>query len=113
MTRDTRRTFLKRSGAVGLTLVAGSAARTYAANEQISVGLIGCGIRGMSFVGALPGIRAVCDPDKKRIAEAAKRFNVDEKNTGTDLRQTLDDEASALLSRKYREGGHWAIPDRV
>jgi predicted dehydrogenase len=99
---------LKRSGAVGLTLVAGSAARAYAANEQISVGLIGCGIRGMSFVGALPGVRAVCDPDKRRVAEAAKKFNVEEKNTGTDLRQILDDKSIDAVFIATPD--HWHAP---
>jgi predicted dehydrogenase len=99
---------LKKSGAAGLTIVAASAARTYAANEQISVGLIGCGIRGMSFVGALPGVRAVCDPDKKRVAEAARRFNVDERHTGTDLRQILDDESIDAVFIATPD--HWHAP---
>jgi len=108
MTHDTRRDFLKRTGAAGLTIVAGSAARTYAANEQISVGLIGCGIRGMSFVGALPGVRAVCDPDRQRIAAAAKKFNVDEENTGTDLRRILDDKSIDAVFIATPD--HWHAP---
>ena len=108
MTLDTRRTFLKKSGTVGLTIVAASAARTYAANEEISVGLIGCGIRGMSFLGSLPNVRAVCDPDRKRAAEAAAKFNVDEKNTETDLRRILDNKSIDAVFIATPD--HWHAP---
>ncbi len=40
MTRGTRRTFLKKSRTAGLTIVAASAARSYAANEQTFLGTI-------------------------------------------------------------------------
>ncbi len=108
MAGDTRRTFLKKSGAVSLTIVAASAARTYAANEKISVGLIGCGIRGMSYHGSLPNVRAVCDPDQKRAAAAAAKFNVDEKNMGTDLRRILEDKSIDAVFIATPD--HWHAP---
>ena len=30
-----------------------------------------------------------------------------------DRNRRIDNEASALLSRTYREGGHWAVPESV
>jgi predicted dehydrogenase len=111
MSSDNRRTFLKKSGTVGLTIVAASAARTYAANEQVSVGLIGCGIRGMSFLGALPGVQMVCDPDRNRLSEAARKYHVDEDGAVTDLRRVIENKAIDAVFIATPD--HWHAPAAI
>jgi len=71
-----RRTFLKELGvATGAALAAGP--RVLGANEQIRLAVIGLGVRSGTHIpefGKLPGVRivAVCDPDRVRLAAAAK-----------------------------------------
>ena len=108
MVHQTRRTFLRRSGTAGLTIVAASAVRTFAANEQLAVGLIGCGGRGMSFHGTVAGVRYVCDPDRKRLAQAAERFGVPEDRAVTDLRRILDDKSVDCVFIATPD--HWHAP---
>jgi predicted dehydrogenase len=79
---STRREFLKNAsiGAAAISLNAGVYARAQGANDRISVGLIGCGDRGLKA--HFPGIAkhakamnievtAVCDPWRQRREEAA------------------------------------------
>ena len=80
----TRRDFLKSAsaGAAALSMSASSYARVAGANDRISIGIIGCGGRG---VGAhMPGVNnhakeqnieitAVCDPWRPRREEAAAK----------------------------------------
>jgi len=61
--------------ATGAALAAGP--RVLGANEEIRLAVIGCGIRSGTHIaefGKLPGVRivAVCDPDRVRLAAAAK-----------------------------------------
>jgi predicted dehydrogenase len=71
-----RRSFLKEIGvATGAALAVGP--RVMGANEEIRLAVIGCGGRGGTHIaelGKLPGVRivAVCDPDRVRLAAAAK-----------------------------------------
>ena len=71
-----RRSFLKELGvATGAALAVGP--RVMGANEEIRLAVIGCGVRGGTHIaefGKLPGVRivAVCDPDRVRLAAAAK-----------------------------------------
>jgi predicted dehydrogenase len=71
-----RRTFLKEAGvAAGAALAAGP--RVLGANEEIRLAVIGCGGRSqvhLAEFGKLPGVRivAVCDPDRVRLAAAAR-----------------------------------------
>ena len=77
----TRRQFLHRSAAVaaviGFPQVA--APSVLGANDAIRVGVVGCGKRGNHHIerfGTQEGVvvAAVCDPDRQRLAAAAKRI---------------------------------------
>ncbi len=74
-----RRGFLKKASAGAAALSASSYARVAGANDRISIGIIGCGGRGMGA--HMPGVHAhaeaqnievtaVCDPWKQRREEA-------------------------------------------
>jgi len=89
-----RRQFLKAAGAAaaaGIVLAAPQAARGYAANSKIELGLIGCGGRG-KWIGALFAddgryhVAAVADYFKDRAAEAGEKLAVppDRRHTGLD-----------------------------
>ncbi len=97
MTRPiTRRAYLKVTAATGLVVLPSGLARAYAANETVSVGIIGSGgrgganLRGVSEAGA--HITALCDIDRGRLKGSAKRFP--EAATYTDFRELLDQEKS-------------------
>ncbi len=88
-----RRTFLQLPAACGLALAA-TRLRAANLNEQLNVGVIGCGGRSQELLKnfkELPDVRiaALCDPDSERLASTAA------KNKGaatyTDLRKLLDD----------------------
>ena len=75
----TRRQFVHRSAAaaaaIGLPMFLGS--RAFGANEEIRVAMVGCGVRFNAHLdgfGPQPGVRLafVCDPDRVRMADAAK-----------------------------------------
>jgi len=57
---------------LGLTIIPSGLARAYAANEKLSIALIGCGGRSQWFCGAIPrfgeNIVAMCDPHEERAA---------------------------------------------
>ena len=116
MTRSSRRTFLKYSGmgAAGATLaLAGPVARTYAANEQIRVGLIGCGGRMASLWKELADsgakIVAVCDPDERRLHPMKESTGA--QLAVTDLRRLLDDKSVDAVAVATPE--HWHAPAAI
>lgn len=90
--RITRRDLLKStSAAAALTLLPSGSARGYAANEKVSLAIIGAGGRGGANLKAVAGenIAALCDVDRGRLASAAKQFP--QAKTCTDFRKLLDD----------------------
>lgn len=97
-----RRTFLKTASA-GLAAAALSAAPARsqprgAAAGKLTVGLIGCGGRGVHDAGLFAGfpnveIAYVCDPDESRLGSAAQRFGVPSQRAVGDLRRLLDDKS--------------------
>jgi len=111
MIHDTRRKFLKTSAAIGLTVASSSVGRAQAANDQLNVGLIGCGRRSESYVGLLPGVRYVCDPDQEHLAKAAKEFGVPEARAVTDLRRILDDKTVDAVFVATPD--HWHAPAAI
>jgi len=75
--------------------------RTVSANDKITAGIIGCGIRGKQHASELAAladceIACVCDPDRDRTAELSgilTRRNLPAPKTVTDLRRILDDKS--------------------
>jgi predicted dehydrogenase len=79
--QPTRRQFVcgAASAALALGLPQAASARVLGANQDIRMAVVGCGGRGgahISAFGSQMGVRivAVCDPDRKRLASAAKRI---------------------------------------
>jgi predicted dehydrogenase len=73
--------------------------------EQVRYGVIGCGGRGAVYYS---GASYVCDPDRERLAAAAKSTGVDEAHAVTDLRRILDDrDVDAVV---IATPDHWHAP---
>lgn len=92
MTNSSRREFIKYSAAAtaGIALPHRAFAAT---SEQVNVGIIGCGGRGMLLLDVfkkLPGVRvaAVCDPDRERLDKAQEKAKRAQKCT--DMRQVFE-----------------------
>lgn len=91
-----RRNFVLSTAAAGAALATARPAAAALANDEIHLGMIGCGGRAgehMNVFGKMAGVKIVglCDPDQKRMADAKKRFP--EADTYTDLRQMLDNKS--------------------
>ena len=113
----TRRTFLKKS--VGATAAAalplGATSRAWAANNEIRVGVVGCGGRGLgSHVPRMQGqagvrIVAVCDADRHHMARAAagieKRFKV-KVDQHQDVRKMLERKDIDVISNATQNYWH-------
>ncbi|QDV79056.1 Gfo/Idh/MocA family protein [Botrimarina mediterranea] len=99
-----RRTFLM---GIGGAAVAGAAKRAWGASpaERVRIGLIGCGVRGRAFHGK---VSAVCDPDPKRLGEAARAAGVASKDAVSDLRRLLDD--PTIEAVVIATPDHWHTP---
>ena len=94
--RVTRRIYLKSAAAAAgsVFILPGGLARGYAANESVSVGVIGTGGRGganLNGVSSQPGVNiaALCEVDRGRLEQAAKQFP--EAGAYTDYRKLLDE----------------------
>jgi predicted dehydrogenase len=91
----TRRTFLRGSLACGATLAAAGRLRAAVGpNDQINIGLIGCGGRGKEVAGMFHQLEGVtiaglCDPDSSRLAEVHKTYSA--AKAWPDVRRMLDD----------------------
>jgi len=79
--------------------------RAASANDKITVGIIGCGVRGKQHAGELLRlsdceIAYVCDPDRDRAAELAKEISDRGRprpKAVQDLRRVLDDKSIAAV----------------
>src|SRR6185503_5637347 len=79
--------------------------RAVSANDKITVGIIGCGIRGKQHAGELARISEceiayVCDPDRDRAAEVAADLVARKRpqpKAVQDLRVILEDKAVAAV----------------
>jgi predicted dehydrogenase len=114
MAMQHRRSFLAKAGVAA----AGAAALRWAtgmaaagANEKVVVGLIGCGGRGVGVGAGMGGIAYVCDPDRKRLAQAAKRLGVDSSRAVTDFRRVLDDPSVDAVIVATPD--HWHAPTAI
>ncbi len=110
MRRINRRAFL-RQNSVGVLALAGPAATVLGANERISLGLIGCGGRGVSLFGAFPGAQftSVCDPDEGRCNQAKQATGA--QHATTDLRRILDDKSVDAVVIAACD--HWHAPAAI
>ena len=95
MSRLSRRHFIATTAAAGVALSTSPRAHALV-NDDINIGMIGCGGRAGEHMGALEKISGVkivglCDPDSKRVADAKKRFPA--ASTYTDLREMLDNKS--------------------
>jgi predicted dehydrogenase len=96
-----RRTFLKTSGAAGLTAAAPFVSRAWGSsgpNDAINVAVIGVRSRGAAHYkqfAKMPNVNVVtlCDVDERLFAKALKDLGAEKKiKTETDLRRVLDDQ---------------------
>lgn len=100
MSHDPSRRSFVQSASLGLVAatVASTATTARAANEQLTIGVIGCGGRGMHDAKLFRGnpnvqIAYVCDPDEGRRAAAAKSLDIPATRAIGDLRRMLDDKS--------------------
>lgn len=113
MDASSRRLFLKKAGT---TAVAASLAAPFStasllaagANSRLRIGLIGCGQRGRWFYDRAD---YVCDPDRRRLAVAAKKSGVDSAHAVTDLRRILDDQDIDAVV--IATADHWHAPAAI
>ncbi len=115
MSMITRRTLLQ-GAAAGAALSVASEGKAAAANERLTVGLIGCGGRGPEVADAfreMPDAQLayVCDPDQRRAGKAAERFGVPAKNAVSDLRRILDDKSVDAVIVATPD--HWHAPASI
>src|SRR5436190_12523472 len=112
MLKTTRRQFLEDSILAAAAVASASVPSAFAAeersvspNEKITVGIIGCGIRGKQHASELTKlpeceIAYVCDPDRDRgaelVAQIAKQKRPEPKAV-QDLRQVLDNKSVAAV----------------
>jgi predicted dehydrogenase len=113
-----RRHFLGTAASAGLALGL-STSRVFGANDRLRVGVMGVGGRGRGLAttfGKQPGVEVayVCDPDRRRVAEAAEHVA---KATGkspqgvADFRRILDDKnVEALVVATCN---HWHAPAAI
>ncbi len=95
MTTLSRRNFLATTAA-GAALAAAPARSFAMANDEINIGMIGCGGRAGEHMSALEKIKGakivgLCDPDSKRLFDAQARFP--DAKTYADLRGLLEDKS--------------------
>lgn len=88
-----RRQFLARSLTAGAIVSQAGSLLARSANEQVQLGIVGCGWRGgqlLETFGRLDGVKitGLCDPDRVRLCETAEGLsNV---HTWTDMRDMFD-----------------------
>ena len=118
MSKNTRRQFLGHTStlAVASTLVSTSLANQNSSADQINVGLIGCGGRGVYLADLFTkekNVRLIwaTDPDKKRLLRVAQGFNNQVPKIADDLRQILDD--PSLDAVIVATPDHWHAPAAI
>lgn len=108
MMPSNRRVFLQSVASTAAALPLASVSHATSANNQVRLGLVGCGVRGRSFV---PYVHAVCDPDRERLAVLAKSTNVPEHLAVTDMRRLLDNpELDGVI---IATPDHWHAPAAI
>jgi predicted dehydrogenase len=115
MAGSNRRSFLKKTAVGAATLSAASYARTQGANERMVVGIIGPGGMGSNHIRTLMlqpdvTIAHVCDPDRMRLAVAARAAAREgrEPQTTTDMRRLLENRD--VVAVFIATPDHWHAP---
>lgn len=118
MSATNRRTFLQAAstGVLAATALHHARARAAGANARLSVGLIGCGGRGMHDAGLFKSnpnveITWVSDADANRLASAAQSLGVPAARATGDLRRMLDDKS--LDAVIVTTPDHWHSPASI
>ena len=91
-----RRHFVVATAAAGTALATRRPVSAALANDEIHLGIIGCGGRGQEHMAAfsqIPGVKIVglCDPDEKRVAAVKKSYP--DASTYRDLRELIDNKS--------------------
>ena len=112
-----RRDFIRNvsTGVAAAAMASGEAVGREKASA-INVGLIGCGGRGPDVAATMSKVRGVsithvCDPNRKRLAEAAKQFSVGEGRAVADMRKVLDHESVDAVIIATPD--HWHAPAAI
>lgn len=110
-----RRTFLLASS-TAVTAAFSSSSLFGGPNEQISIGLIGCGGRGTDDANNArdnhhAAITYCCDPDDERRARVVQHFGVSESHSVRDMRVLLDD--PGLDAVIIGTPDHWHSPAAI
>ncbi|MFO1092696.1 MAG: Gfo/Idh/MocA family oxidoreductase [Planctomycetaceae bacterium] len=110
-----RRTFLLASSSA-VTAAFASSSLFGGPNDQVNVGLIGCGGRGPNDADKARdnvhvALTHVCDPDDGRRALVAKRYDVSESRSVRDMRVLLDDKS--LDAVIIATPDHWHSPAAI
>lgn len=116
-----RRTFLQHSSSLVAVAAIGSSFPSpsvmgQSPNDKLTVGLIGCGGRGVRDAGLFQGVpnvevAYVCDPDEGRRNAAAQKFNVPSDRAIGDLRRMLDDKSLDVVIIGTPD--HWHSPAAI
>jgi len=119
MNDTTRRQFLRKTTA-GLAattaLTHSNSASGSGANDEVVVGLIGCGGRGSYLGNVFSGISNVriawvSDPDENRLKMAAKGFNGEIPRAARDMREVLEDKSVDAVIVATPD--HWHAPAAI
>ncbi len=108
MSDSNRRVFLKHTAA----FASASAMPAAAANDRLTVGVIGCGGRGMGLLrefASQADIAYVCDPDESRRRQAQEKVSA--RHAVADLRRVLDDKSVDAVVIATPE--HWHAPAAI
>jgi predicted dehydrogenase len=118
MAKITRRSFIKKTtaaaGVGAATVLPTSAwAQPVGANGDIRVAVVGLGGQGQYHVrrfAEMEGVRvvALCDPDRKRIKQAAEKLGNPNVDTYVDYRKLLEDDSIDVISTA--SCNHWHAP---
>ncbi|MFM2096067.1 MAG: putative oxidoreductase YdgJ, partial [Planctomycetota bacterium] len=111
-----RRTFLQAASSGVLVASALTKSGRGAANDRLTVGLVGCGGRGMHDVQLFKNnpnveIAYVCDADASRLASAAKALNIPAARAVGDMRKLLDDKSLDIVLVTTPD--HWHSPASI
>ena len=117
--QSNRRTFLTTTSAslaAAALYQAPKQARAAGANDELVVGLIGCGGRGVHDAGLFQntsGVRLayVADVDQQRLGKAAEKLSVPADHAANDLRRILDDKSVDAVIVATPD--HWHSPASI